>query len=289
MSKLPGMLLIGLCLTLAGVSRAAENAPPPLPDWQVLEFEEKAFWATARSRLEILPVSDDKKPGDKKPDGKELWELTVLSSVVDNSEQIVVRFDPATGRAVKRSRLSRGKEQRFKSWQYEANFILRERRNPGTDTRVPPQDWPISNSGQVPYPAAAKDFALTEPNLLFLLAQRLQAQGTDKSMDVLVQTDLNFYRVRLTSGNGIPINVNYAVTGQGAITGQRETLAVALQVTPEGTLAEKADFSLLGLQGDIILFFDRDSGLLLQVRGVAPRIGATAINLKSTTMRESRQ
>jgi len=284
MSKLPGMLLIGLCLTLVGVSRAAENGPPPLPDWQVLEFEEKAFWATARSRLEILPVSDEKKPDDKK-----LWELTVLSSVVDNSEHIVVRFDPATGRAVKRSRLSRGKEQRFKSWQYEANFILRERRNPGTDTRVPPQEWPISNSGQVPYPAAAKDFVLTEPNLLFLLAQRLQAQGTDKSMDVLVQTDLNFYRVRLTSGNGVPINVNYAVTGQSAISGRRETLAVALQVTPEGTLAEKTDFSLLGLQGDIILFFDRDSGLPLQVRGVAPRIGTTAINLKSTTMRESRQ
>jgi hypothetical protein len=281
------MLLIGLCLMLggaalagpgqAGVSRAADNGAPPLPPWQVLEFEEKAFWATARSRLEIIPAADN----------KDLWELDVLSSVVDNSEQIVVRFDPATGRAVTRSRLSRGKEQRFKSWQYDANFILRERRNPGSDTRAPPQEWPISNSGQVPYPAAAKDTVLTEPYLLILLAQRLQAQGPDKSMDVLVQTDLNFYRVRLSSGNGIPINVNYTVTGQGAVSGQRETLAVALQVTPEGTLAEQTDFSLLGLQGDIILFFDRGSGLPLQVRGVAPRIGTTAINLKSVTMREA--
>ncbi len=279
MTRLPRIVLIGLCLTLVGVSWSADNALPQLPNWQVLEFEEKAFWATARSRLEILPVPDDKK----------LWELTVLSSVVDNSEQIVVRFDPASGRTVSRSRLSRGKEQRFKSWTYEADSIVRERRNPGPDNSVPPKEWPVSNSGQVPYPAAAKDTTLTEPYLLILLAQRLQAQGTDKSMDVIVQTDLNFYRVRMTSGNGIPIDRDYTVTGQDSVRGRHETLAVALQVTPEGALAEDTDFSLLGLQGEIILFFDRNSGLPLQIRGVAPRIGPTAINLKSVTMRDSRQ
>ncbi len=147
MTKLPGILLIGLCLALAGVTRAADTAPPQLPDWQVLEFEEKAFWATARSRLEILPAADD----------KEHWELNVLSSVVDNSEQIVVRFDPATGRALTRSRLSRGKDQRLKSYQYETDFILRERRNPGADTSVPPEEWPVTYSGKVSYPAAASD------------------------------------------------------------------------------------------------------------------------------------
>lgn len=279
MTKLAGIVLIGLCLALGGVTRAAAAALPQLPDWQVLEFEQKAFWATARSRLEILPASDD----------REQWELDVLSSVVDNSEQIVVRFDPATGRVLKRSRLSRGKDQRLKSYQYQTDLILRERRNPGADTSVSPEDWPVTYSGKVSYPAAVHDAVVTESYLLVLLAQRLQAQGPDNAMEVTVHTDLNFYRVRLTSGNGIPINVNYEVTGQGTVSGQRETMAVALQVTPQGTLAEDPDFSLLGLQGDIILFFDRSSGLPLQIRGTAPRIGATAINLKSVTMREPRQ
>jgi hypothetical protein len=279
MTKLPGIVLIGLCLALGGITRVAAAALPQLPDWQVLEFEQKAFWATARSRLEILPATDD----------KEQWELNVLSSVVDNSEQLVVRFDPATGRALTRSRLSRGKDQRLKTYQYQTDFIVRERHNPGADTSVLPDAWPVSYSGKVSYPAAAHDAVVTEPYLLVLLAQRLQAQGPDKAMEVTVHTDLNFYRVRLTSGNGIPINVNYAVTGQGTVSGQRETLAVALQVTPQGTPVEDPDFSLLGLQGDIIVFFDRSSGLPLQIRGIAPRIGATAINLKSVTMREPRQ
>jgi hypothetical protein len=35
------------------------------------------------------------------------------------------------------------------------------------------------------------------------------------------------------------------------------------------------------------LFFDRKSGLPVQVRGLAPRIGTTDINLKSVTMRQA--
>jgi hypothetical protein len=57
--------------------------------------------------------------------------------------------------------------------------------------------------------------------------------------------------------------------------------------TPELTAEDKNDFDLLGLNAQIILFFDRSSGLLLQVRGQAPRIGATEINLKSVTMRDA--
>ncbi len=279
MTRLTWILLLGLSLALVSVSRAATTEMPSLPDWQVLEFEERAFWATARSHLEILPAVDD----------KERWELHVLSSVVDNSEQIVVRFDPATGRVLTRSRLSRGKEQRIKSYQYEDDFIVRARQNPGTDPSMSPQEWPVANSGRVAIPAAASTIVLTEPYLLLFLAQRLQEQGPDKSMELIVHTDLNFYRVHLTSGNGIPINADYTVTGQGLVSGKRETLAVALRVTPEGTLADDDDFSLLGLQGEIIVFFDRSSGLPLQIRGAAPRIGATAINLKSVTMRQLQQ
>ena len=50
-------------------------------------------------------------------------------------------------------------------------------------------------------------------------------------------------------------------------------------------LAEEDDFSVLGLYGDIIFLFDKESGLPLQIRGEAPRIGPTEINLKAVTTR----
>ena len=267
-----GLMLAGVSLTAAGVDA------PQLPAWQVLEFEEQAFWATARSRVEITAAPTD----------EQYWELEASSSVVDNSEQVLLSIDPTSGRVHQRSRLSQGRDQRLKSFDYQADYILRERRerrDPGANPAVPPGEWPLSSSKKISYPASATDSVVTNPYVLLLLAGRLQAQGPGTSAEVLVHTDLNFYRVRLTCGNGIPITVDYQVTGDGSVSGKRDTLAVVLHISPEGTLEEKADFSLFGLYKDIILFFDRSSGLPLQVRGIAPRIGATEINLKSVTMR----
>ena len=95
MSKSTGILLtcLGICLAAAAgatdktagvtdkaagatekTTGATETTAPVLPDWQVLEFEEKAYWATAKSRLEILPNEEE----------ETLWNLEVLSSVVSN-------------------------------------------------------------------------------------------------------------------------------------------------------------------------------------------------------------
>lgn len=271
------LILLVLALSAPGYG-AASGAMPQLPDWQVLEFEEQAFWATANSRLELLAAEEETH-----------WEFSASSSVVSNSEEVVLIFEPATGRTLTRTRLSKGKEQRLKTFEYLADHILRERRNPPANSKAPPGEWPVTNRRTLPYPAAARDLVVTNQYLLLVLAQRLQAQGPGGSMEVLVHTDLNFYRVRLTCGNGIPVNASYEITGGQSVSGQRDTLAVALKAQPEGGLAEKQDFSLMGLEGEIILFFDKTSGLPLQVRGTAPRIGATEINLKSVTMRKARQ
>lgn len=260
---------------MANLAQAAENSAPQLPSWQVLEYEQKAFWATAQSRLEVLPVSG-------KPN---MWILDILSSVVSNSEQLEVAFDPATGRVLSRSRISSGKERRMKSYLYETDFILRERRNSPADATTPPGEWPITNTNHVAYPASRGSTVVTSPYMLVLLASQLQAQGPNKSMEVIVNTDLNFYRVKLTSGNGVPVEADYKVSGQDAVSGEFDTIAVAIQARPEGKLEDKEDFSVLGLSGDIILFFDTKTGLPLQIRGDAPRIGGTEINLKSVTMR----
>jgi hypothetical protein len=255
MTKLPGILLTLLCTAFTTPGLAAEKAVPQLPGWQVLEFEQQAYWATAKSRLELTADPDDQR----------LWDLDVVSSVVSNSEQILVSFDPTNGQNRMRRRHSKGSGQRVKSYQYESSFLLRERRNPVGDTSIPPEEWPVSSRKKVAYPTSTADTVVTSPYLLVLLAQRLQAQGPEHSLEVLVHTDLNFYRVRLTSGNGAPVKVDYQISAEGNVRGMRETHAVAIQVSPAGTLEEDNDFNLLGLQEDITLFFDRKSGLPLSL------------------------
>ncbi len=276
MNQLARMLLLSLLPTLAVVPGARAGELPALPAWSVLEFEEQRFWATAYSRLEI-PQPDA---------GQAYWEFTATSSVPGNSEEVSMHFEPASGDLIHRDRLSKGKkDQRLKSFDYEADYILRERRNPGKDGATAPDEWPVTSSKRVRYPEAADDVVVTNSYLLLLLAERLQAEGPGATMEVLVHTDLNFYRARMTAGNGVPVSADFSIDGGKDTRGTRDTTAVALKVTPEGELADKDDFSVLGLSGEIILLFDRESGLPLQVRGTAPRVGDMAINLKSATLR----
>jgi hypothetical protein len=285
-------LLLFCCLTLLTLiaghhsyamtenSTAAENDPketlqPALPVWRVLEFEQKAFWATAKSRIEVNPS----------PDCPQQWLLSAASSVASNSEQVELTLAAADGSVLKRSRLSSGKNQRYKWYEYRADYILRERRVPEGESKQSPGEWALRSRHNIDYPAQRDGAVITNAYALLVLAERFLAGG-EKSRDVVVHTDFNFYQVQMTRGTGLTIDVGYQINGDKAVSGPQATQAITLQASPLGTLAEKPDFSLLGLHGRITLLFDPASGLLLQLRGTAPRLGPAEINLKTATLRE---
>jgi hypothetical protein len=265
-------------LQFAGFLEADDTQHPLLPDWQILEFEQSAFFATAKSSLEIMEAPD--RPGQ--------WALSTNSSVLDNSEEVFLLFNPADGQALYRTRFSRGQNQRFKVFHYGENGVRRERRDPGENAAATPEEWKISSIKEIAYPSLTNNRAVTDVYALVLLAgQLLEEPG--RSLDVVVHTEFNFYTVKMTSSPGIPINVDYEIAGVGKITGKRNTTAVKLKVSPLGESPEEPDFSLLGLHGYIIMFFDKESGLLLRLFGQAPRIGKTEINLNRAVLRASQE
>ena len=272
--------LISHCLPiLLGISLSSGASPttpasPALPAWQALEFEQQAFWATARSRIEITPL-----PGDEPH-----WQLSSDSSVTNNSEQVHLTFCSEDGRLLQRTRLSQGKDRRYKSFDYLPDHIERVRRVPGNNADQAPREWPVSSQQQIPYPELAADQVITNAYLLLLLADRFQA-GTDESTQAIIHTDFNFYQVTMTHSAGTALEVDYQVNGGQQVTGLRDTHGVTLEVNPLGTLAEKPDFSLLGLHGRITLLYETETGVLVQLRGTAPRLGPAEINLKSVTLR----
>jgi hypothetical protein len=273
----PPLRACALLLSLA--SALVTAAVPAPPGWEVLEFEQRGFGITARSRLEL---SEDSANGCG-------LALTAESSIASNLELLSLCMDPVTYRLLQRSRLSRGRDQRYKSWTYEPGHILRERREPGRDASRPPQEWQLSSRREVPYPEAAGDLTVTGAYALLPLAGRFLAGGA-ASADVIVHTDLNFYRVRMTRGASSKVPVDYRLLEDNtAVSGKRETQAVVLQASPVGTPADKPDFSLLGLDGEITVQFDPLTGVPLQLRGRAPRIGSATINLKAVRMRAAEE
>lgn len=258
-----------------GSGLAAAVEPPPLPAWQTLEFEQKAFWVTARSKVTV----------DAAADGH--WQLTADNAVASNTEELGLLLWPADGRSLERTRLSRGKNQRFKRWEFQPTHILRERREPGADAGLPPTGWPLTSTREIPYPDGAREPAVADPYTLLLLAQRLVASDA-ASAQALVNTDFNFYRVTLTRADGPSVEAAYRVLPDGGtVTGKRDTVAVTLRATPVGKLHNDPDFSLLGLSGDVTLLLDRENRLPLQVQGIAPRLGTAHIDLRAVTPRHA--
>ena len=186
---------------------------------------------------------------------------------------------PGSGYLLQRNRLSSGKNTRLKEYHYAAEKLVRIRREPDASSGLPPAQWPVSSRKDIPYPALEEGAVLTSmPALLLLAGSVVDAPG--QAATLYVHGDVNFYRVRLSVVGEELVEVDYSVGGgMQQIQGEHTALVVAVQVDPVGTPQDDPEFSLLGLAGRVSILLDKQSRLPLQVRGRAPRIGETYINL----------
>lgn len=273
---LPRALGTACCCLALGAAGAAAADAPPLPAWRSLLFEQSRFGVTARSQVAV----------DAGPAGGESWQLHATSSIANNTETVCLALDPASAAVLERTRMSSGRNRRYKSYNYLPEYILRLRREPADDAGVPPRDWPVSSRREIPYPTDRDGLVVTEAYVLLLLAGRLQP-GAEQPAAVIVYTDEDFYRVIMRVEEGPELDVDYSLAGSGErVTGPRPTRRVTLTVSPmQGSRG--GDFSLLGLEGEISLYLDADSGLPLELRGDAPRIGSSTIDLREVALRAS--
>jgi hypothetical protein len=250
-----------------------------LPVWRALEFERSAFLATAYSFVEVQ--EDDCNP--------KRWKLSannaIFNALMRNDELKVLTLIPGDARLVQRERFSGGSDRRFKFWDYLPQHIVRERRDPGSLETESPEDWPLSGHSLINYPQMPSTVVVTDAYALLVLATRFH-NSDDQRLDVVVHTDFNFYRVRMTHGNRGQLEIDYAVEGQRPVRGKRKIRTVMLQVEPLGQLAEETDFSLMGLQGPLEMDFDVEQGIPVKIRGEAPRLGQSYIDLKRVVLRD---
>ncbi len=267
-------LLWGLCGQVAASDGATD---PVLPAWQALVFEQRAYGVTARSRLEV-----DRWPG--RDDGA--LRFTADSAVSSNTETVQLTLAPGDARVLRRTRLSRGRDQRYKTWDYGPAHVLRERREPPRGAAADPDQWPVSSRRKLDYPAGAGELVVTDAYALLLLAGRFQA-GSAGTLEVAVHTDINFYRVRMTLGPVQETPVDYRLVGDDRRErGKRRVRAVTVEHSVLGTPEDKPDFSLLGLQDEITLLYEEGTDLPVQARGIAPRLGYTTLQLREVTLRD---
>lgn len=249
------------------------TAARDLPSWESLEFEQKAFWVTAHASLHLASAGG-------KP---QRWQLTAISSVANNMEQRTVEFESDSGRVIERERLSRGKNQRLKQYAYTDTGVLRLRKEP-EDGATPGDDWSVTSHRELAIPDTALDNPLVDSYALLVLAA--EAIDSEKPVRFSVHTDFNFYTVEVLAGKVESVQLARQLhSGETKLDGVRQARAVTLRASGLPGNPDKADFSLLGLGAEITILYDIDTGLPLQLRGRAPRIGNAELNLINMQLR----
>jgi len=262
--------LIALFFTLPHAVMASTDT---VPGWQMLNFEAKSMWATARTKLTVVTHDSDKF-------GK-VWELQLLGNVSSSSERENVLMTPGSGALLERDRFTKGKDQRLKHYEYKEQAIVRVRREPGEGSaaELPPWNWPISNEKELTRPSQKDCPVLTAiPSLLIFASMVPEAPG--QTSTICVHSDQNFYRVSMAVKGDEKLAVNYKLgKAEKKVKAKIAATVIALTIERVGTIDGESDFNILGLSSPVSILLDKETGLPLQVRGQAPRLGKTEINL----------
>jgi hypothetical protein len=109
-----------------------------LPNWQALAFQQQALWVSASSEITLQPCAGQ----------TTVWQLVTNNSVASNREYVEIDLDSDSGRSLRRSRFSEGRQSRLKQYDYQAKQVLRERRSKpeGADTEA--DSWPVTGRNQ---------------------------------------------------------------------------------------------------------------------------------------------
>jgi hypothetical protein len=265
------ILVVSLLTLLSPTAGHAKGCQThnPAPSWDSLEYLQRSFWVTAVSKIQL----DVGQNGDKASN----WRMRASNSVGDNREVVDIEAR-ADGSLVSRERESVGrKRRRTKLWRYDSQGITRLRMEPGPGTT----EQAITSELRLSYPAQVSNVS---DSLMLLPLATPTPEGAVPTSELVVQTDFNFYRVSLGIVGRESLEVEYTVDGE-RVAGVREVILVGLDTAPVEPLTDKPDFSLLGLEGNVIIAYDAETGVPLQLRGRAPRIGQTKLNLVAATLR----
>jgi len=273
--------------------------------WRSLAYSRSNIWTSVSSRIVLHEVSGEAlQPGPRPSVDAAAGPLLLLQAenqAASNLERVSSWFDPTADTLVQRCRVAYGSnDRRAQCYWYEGQTVWRERRESGeagapeasnwleaSPGAVQVPDWRVSSRIELSRPATMPAAAgLVSPMMLFPLASVAPLERPGDSHDVFVHTDRDFFRVTLRLRGRETTDVEYQATAaDGAVrkvVGPVRALVVAVEPRAEGKARD--EFTLLGMSGPLSLLLDPETRVPLAVRGRAPWVGETELQLQSVAL-----
>lgn len=289
----PSTALIVVVLSVLQATTAyAETLDPDRVTWQLLKYSASKFLISMESRVhhevltnrvamqQLLPVLID---DPVQTVAKRVHKIGIQTDVLGLNSSITLWMNPDTT-ALQRTSLSTGRKFYFRSLRYHLRGVSSVRKQPGNKAEEGENhlQWRKTSNSYYPIPEAEQALILTEAEALFYILPASGIAEPGESRTVYVYDRKGSVRVDLQVQEGVRLKVDYrkkSATGQQRVAESIDTLRIRIKPHPLHSDA-KADFSFLGYKDKIDLFYDPQTGLIVQLSGKADYLGTVDIKLK---------
>jgi len=282
-------ILLLCCCFVAAASAQADTATAQIPAWKALHYRLSLLFVSAEAAVHIRhPELSEISSGLINPPGlsvikpdKDVYELLIETDNLGRRSDTRIWYT-ADFRMLQMSRFDSGKRHRRKIFRYLDDGFWSFQRSPKNDNEIKNESqWSVEETKIVRKPEDLKSTAVIEDSLLFHLVSQLSLRKTGDNYTYYSYINDGVFQNQLQVVGRRDLEVDYVEkfpAGDKWVEGEKEV--VHIRVRSRALDAKNQDdFEIMGLKGDLSLYVDAKSGLLVQLSGDVDYLGRVDIVL----------
>lgn len=286
--KCIGMLVL---LSLMGQKAYADNATDLLP-WSQASYRASKYFLTATVEVSLRMVKTAEvitalnTAGTHVPlmPGTEMNVHTTIDTRITGQDTHIELWHGTNLQVLQRTALYTGRKNWLRMTRYALDGVYSLKRRPSAnETGKTPSQWSDSSEDFYPYSGDLKTHTITEPEVVFYALALSPIRHPGDQIELLIEHHGQPQRLAMRAEGKRKMSVDYERTDERNPVRVNLDLEVLHVVMHPVDSADDAKF--LGLNGDIDLYFDPVSRLIVELKGNANVIGEVRFLLQRATVR----
>lgn len=284
---------------LAGADAAIAQAPldPARVRWAQLEYRASKFLITLSTQINLTVLSaaeakralvEPKQGVGLQPTAPQVYRMDLATDLFGQKTAVQLWLD-GNAAALQRTVLNTGRKHRYRNFRFtqSGTYSLKRYPRPGEESAAW-QNWSEVTEDFYSHGEPARRLVITETGaLLYILsASKLEKLGDELTFHVFTNDAIAVVHATVRGHRNLMTNYELiAAEGSRRISGMADLLHIALNVRPldPSQAMEEPDF--MALKGDLDLYLDPASRLVVQLSGKAEVVGALDIKLRKAVLR----
>lgn len=282
-------LVVLLLLGLLGPPASANDAKDILP-WAQVSYRASKFFLTATVDVSLQKAEPAalnaalNTAGTHVPlmAGNHPQLLTTIDTQIAGQNTHIELWHGSDLQVLQRTALYTGRKNWLRMTRFAQNGIYSLKRRPAAnETGNPPSQWSERNEDYYPYSRDIKAQAITEPETVFYALASSAIQQPGDLLELSIEQHGKPQRLAIRAEGKRKLDVDFErVEAQQSV--RVKTVLDVLHVIMH-PMDSTEDAKFLGLNGDIDLYFDPVSRLIIELKGNANVIGEVRFLLQRVT------